>query len=440
MARPETVEPNDGNFCCNGLIQADRRVNPHIWEVKKVYQNVRVTPFDIDRGLVRVQNKHFFTDLDQFECTWILRVDGRQAQAGSLGRIKLSPQQAKEVRVDFTIPDEPGELLMSLHFKLPDNTMWASGHVIAWDQIPLRESDARPKPSADGLPTLNLADDDDAYTVDGEDFALQIDRLSAAIVSLKVDAQELLTEPLVPNFWKVPNDNQYRNKYLDRLGPWRNAAARRELTSIKAQRQSEGHIQVTADMQLPVEDAGYRLVYDIFGNGKVSVTAEYRPNAGATMPLMPRVGMSLAVPPRYNQVSWYGRGPHSSYSDRKTGAEIGLYQNTVDDMVFPYVRSQDNGNRSGTRWFTVTDEQGDGLRITAADKPLNFAAWPYTLEDLQQAEHDYELPRRQFNTIFVDHQLHGVGGDNSWGARTHPEYTLPGNRPYTLKFVIEPLR
>ena len=95
-------------------------------------------------------------------------------------------------------------------------------------------------------------------------------------------------------------------------------------------------------------------------------------------------------------------------------------------MIFPYVRPQ--------------DERGHGLRIAAADKPLSFSTWPYTVEDLRQADHDYELPRRQFNTIFVDHKLHGVGGDNSWGARTHPQYTLPGNQPYTLKFVIEPVR
>ena len=292
----------------------------------------------------------------------------------------------------------------------------------------------------DGLPPLQLAGDENVYTVDGENFSLQIDRRNAAIVSLKVDEQDLLAKPLVPNFWKAPNDNQYRSNYLGRLGPWRHAAARRKLISIKTQRQSEGHVRLTADMKLPVKDADYRLLYDIFGNGKVLVTAEYRPDPGATMPLMPRVGMTLAVPQRYNQVRWYGRGPHSSYSDRKTGAEIGLYSDTVDGMVFPYVRPQDNGNRTDTRWFTVTDERGHGLRIAAADKPLSFSTWPYTVEDLRQADHDYELPRRQFNTIFVDHKLHGVGGDNSWGARTHPQYTLPGNQPYTLKFVIEPVR
>ncbi|NQT37134.1 MAG: DUF4981 domain-containing protein, partial [Planctomycetes bacterium] len=431
--------PNDGNFCCNGLVQADRRVNPHLWEVKKVYQNVRVTPVDLKAGVVRLRNKHFFTNLDRFECAWILRDDGRPVQSGSLGRIDLPPRQAKDLRIDFATPRTTGERLLSLYFKLPEQTTWApADHVVAWDQISLGEVPALPKP--DDLPPLKLAGDEDFYMLDGENFSLQIDRRNAAIVSLKIDGQDLLAEPLVPNFWKAPNDNQHRNNYLSRLGPWRDAAARRKLTSIKTEILGKGHVRLTAEMKLPVGDADYRLVYDIFGNGKVAVTAEYRPQPGAKMPPMPRIGMMLAVPQRYNQVRWYGRGPHSSYSDRKTGAEIALYGHTVDDMVFPYVRAQDNGNRTDTRWFTLTDERGHGLRIAAADEPLSFSTWPYTLEDVRQAGHDYELPRRELNTVFVDHKLHGVGGDNSWGARTHPQYTLPGNRPYTLKFLIEPVR
>ncbi len=268
--------PNDGNFCCNGLVQADRRVTPHLWEVKKVYQNVRVTPVDFRAGLVRLHNKHFFTNLDRFECTWILRIDG-------------------------------------------------------------------------------------------EDFSLQIDRRNAAIVSLRVDERNLLTEPLVPNFWKAPNDNQYRNDYLGRLGPWRGAASRRVLVSMTTQRRNEGHVRINADVKLPVNDVDYRLVYDILGNGKVEVTAEYRPAPDATMPLMPRFGMTWAVPQRYNQICWYGRGPHSSYSDRKTGAEIALYSDSVEDMVFPYVRPQDNGNRTDTRWFSVTDGRGLVVHGRCAD-------------------------------------------------------------------------
>jgi len=145
------------------------------------------------------------------------------------------------------------------------------------------------------------------------------------------------------------------------------------------------------------------------------------------------------MPQAYDRVAWYGRGPHETYWDRQTGGEIAVYQNTVDGMVFPYVRAQDTGNRCGVRWMTLTDQRGLGVRIVGHE-PLSASVWPFTVADVEAAMHPYELPRRDFNTVFVDHRRHGVGGDNSWGALTHPQYTLPGDRPYRFGFTIEPVR
>ncbi|MHC4800149.1 MAG: beta-galactosidase small subunit, partial [Planctomycetota bacterium] len=242
------------------------------------------------------------------------------------------------------------------------------------------------------------------------------------------------------NFWKSPNDNQYRNNYQGRLGQWRNASAARKLTAIEVETAGDSHICIKANMKLPINDADYQITYDIFGNGKVLITADYRPDSTKKMPHLPRFGMTLALPSLYNNIQWYGRGPHESYIDRKSGAEIAVYEKNVDQMVFPYIRSQDTGNRTDTRWFAITDSKGKGLKFEMFDKPLSFSVWPYTILDVERATHDYELPRRDFNTVFIDAKLHGVGGDNSWGARTHPQYTIPGNQPYTLKFIISALR
>ena len=149
--------------------------------------------------------------------------------------------------------------------------------------------------------------------------------------------------------------------------------------------------------------------------------------------------MTCAVPGDLNKVRWYGRGPHETYWDRKTGGEIAIHELSVEEMVHPYVRAQDNANRSDVRWFTLTTTEGIGLKVTG-QTPLNFATWPYTMQDLEQATHDYELPRRDTITVNIDHQLHGVGGDNSWGARTHPQYTLPGDQPYEYGFTLSPVR
>ena len=166
-------------------------------------------------------------------------------------------------------------------------------------------------------------------------------------------------------------------------------------------------------MILPVGDSSYTITYMILPDASLGVSCAYKPTK-SQLPMLPKFGMTTAVPATFNQVRWYGRGPQETYWDRKTGGEIGVHQLTVEEMNFPYVRPQDVGNRSDVRWFSLTDEAGYGIRVQG-HTPLNFSAWPYSTEDLEQATHDYELPRRDFVTLNIDHQLQGVGGDNSWG-------------------------
>ena len=155
--------------------------------------------------------------------------------------------------------------------------------------------------------------------------------------------------------------------------------------------------------------------------------------------------MTMALPKRFDSVEWYGRGPHESYRDRKTGAEIAVWSTTVEGLLHPYVRPQDLANRTDVRWVRFSDPSGDraGIEVRASGTdatPLCFSAWPFTADDLSRATHDYELPRRDEITLHIDHELHGVGGDNSWGARTHAQYTLPGDKPYRYSFTLVPVR
>ncbi|MDH4238861.1 MAG: DUF4981 domain-containing protein [Phycisphaerae bacterium] len=431
-------KPNDGNFCCNGLVQPDRRPNPHLWEVKKVYQNVKITPVDMAAGKVTLYNKFFFTNLNQFEFSWAIRSDGRVVETGSLGQIDVAPQQKKQISIPFKTRNG-AELLLTVYCKLAADEIWAKkGHIIAWDQMVVNEAAEKSKSKPSGGSALKLVTGSASYEVEGRGFSAEISRDNGDLTSLKYDGREVIVEPLVPNFWKVPNDNQYRNNYSGRLGQWRNAAAGRRLVSINASK-SDGGIAVTAKMKLPVNDADYSVVYNICPDGRIRVRADYQPLAGKKMPPMPRVGMTFALPKNMDGITWYGRGPQETYWDRKTGGEIALYQSTVDNMVFPYIRAQDTGNRTDTHWFSVADSHGRGVKVTG-DGPVSFSVWPYEMADLEKANHDYDLPRRDMNRIFVDYKLHGVGGDNSWGARTHPEYTIAGDEAHSLGFVISPLR
>jgi len=290
---------------------------------------------------------------------------------------------------------------------------------------------------AESQAAARLETTNDSFTIAGDGSSVTIGRERGDLESYRVDGTELLVEPLAPNFWKAANDNQMRNGYANRLGPWRNAEANAALVSSSA-RQIDGVVQVTSQYRLPVDDADYVVTYRIATDGRVAVTATYKPDKKA-VPLLPRFGMKMTVPKKFSQVRWYGRGPQETYWDRKTGGEIAIYESTVDDWVFPYVRPQDTGNRTDVRWMMLTDENGVGLRIEGSS-PLSMSAWPYTIADVEGAMHPCDLPRRDFNTVFVDLRLHGVGGDNSWGARTHDEYTLPGRNVYGYNFTLVPVR
>ena len=193
-----------------------------------------------------------------------------------------------------------------------------------------------------------------------------------------------------------------------------------------------------AEYDLPTIGAKYLLQYEFTGSPSVQVTARYEPGK-LNSPTMPRFGMEMAISDQFPNVTWYGRGPHETYWDRKTGGEVALYEDSVDSWNFPYVRSQDVGNRTDVRWMTLTDDDGHGVRITGA-QPLSISAWPFSQGDLVSAKHPHEITQRDFTKVHIDWKVHGVGGDTSWGAKTHKQYTLPSDKPYQYQFTLTPVQ
>jgi len=183
----------------------------------------------------------------------------------------------------------------------------------------------------------------------------------------------------------------------------------------------------------------------------VHIDSWIEPVAGG-LPDLPRFGMQMAMPGDFNQIKWFGRGPHETYWDRKTGAAVGIYSGTVQDNIHHYVEPQENANKTDVRWMEITNQKGLGLRfestplkringnLTISKKNLlSMSCWPYTQADLEDAAHPFEIPNRNLTTVNIDYKQMGVGGDTSWGARTHPEYTLPANQKYAYSFIITPI-
>jgi len=223
-----------------------------------------------------------------------------------------------------------------------------------------------------------------------------------------------------------------------RLGVWRTASKDRTVKSVTAEQLKPQVVRITAHIVLPPGDSDYYSTYTIYGSGDVTVKNDLIPES-LKIPEMPRFGMQMAIPGRFNTMTWYGRGPHETYWDRKTGAAVGLYSGRVEELIHDYVRPQENANRTDVRWVALTDKEGLGL-LAVGMPLLSVSAWPYTMEDLESAKHIHELPRRDTVTVNLDYKQMGVGGDDGWSekARPHPEYRLPV-KTYTYSFRLQPV-
>ncbi len=432
--------PNDGNFCCNGLVQPDRKPNPSLHEVKKVYQRIHVTPVDTAAGVVSIANEYDFVGLDFVDVTWELTCDGAVIQKGELPRLTAAAGDIQHVKIPFTAPtpDRAAEYWLKVSFALAEDHRWGpKGHVVAWDQfkVPVET----PEPTVADLrlmPDVTLRQESEAYTVSGLNFKVTVANRSGALESFVFKGFEMMAAPLTPNFWRPPIDNDNGNGMPRRLGVWRQAGPNRTVESVRAEQTTPKTVRITVESVLPVGD-GTRCVttYDIYGTADVVVAMSLVPS-GEKIPELPRCGMQMAIPGQFSKMTWFGRGPQETYWDRQTGAAVGLYSGPVEEQIHVYVRPQENGNKTDVRWMTLTNERGRGL-LAVGMPLLSASAWPFSMEDLEKATHINKLPRRDFITLNLDYKQMGVGGDDSWGARPHPQYTLPA-QPYTYRFRLRP--
>jgi len=431
-------KPNDGNFCANGMVTPDRAPHPSIYEVKKVYQNVAVEPVDIEAGRVRVINKHAFVDLSGLAIRWELAENGRIIASGDLPPMSTPAGASEEVTVPIgnAAKDPAAEYHLKIIFALAKQTSWApAGHVVAWDQMEVRALE----PAHQAAPVkgeVSLRDAGEGVTASGENFSVTVGKASGAIESFVFNGRELVARPLVPNFWRPPTDNDRGNLMPSRLRYWKSAGPEREVISVTWEKTAEGAARIKARMKLPAAGSSYTNVYTIRADGSVVVQASMQP--GAESSELPRFGMQMGVPAEFNRVEWFGRGPYENYIDRKEGAAVGVYRSTVDEMFHHYIEPQETGNRCDVRWLKITDNEGFGLEVRGLPL-LSMSAWPYTMEEIEDSMHTYELDRADHLVVNLDYRQMGVGGDNSWGARPHEKYRLPA-RPYSYSFVLKGIK
>ena len=387
-------KPNDGNFCINGLVAPDRTPHPHYYVVKHAYQPIH---FSMIEGKIVKRSMDPTVDIADYDYV-----------------------------ADTTIVD--GEKIIAMKAMLKDDTPWArKGFVVASEQFVL-EPYCFPELTASSRKAPKVKKKE-GYEVMTERGSVVIDT-KGAITEINVNGRNILKAPLEPYFWKPENDNQRAAGFAKRVAPWEKAGEDRELKSVKVS-SSKGITTIRCAYTLPV-GADYELCYSINSVGDIKVEADYRPTQ-ADIPLIPKFGMRMRLTPDFDKVEYYGRGPWENYPDRKIGYDIARYAMPLSDFQVDYVRPQDNGNRCDVRWLSLSSDDCT-LRIDGG-QPLCIRAWDYGEENLN-VKHPYELKRGEFINLNIDLNIHGVGGADTWGKRTLPEYTIDGNQPHHYSFII----
>lgn len=428
-------QPNDGNFCIDGLCWPDRKPHPGLVEYKKVLEPVYVEPVDLLAGKVRIHNRYDFRSLDGLEAAWQLTCNGQALQQGVVSLPTVLAGQSAEVTVPYVLPTpKPAdEYRLETSFTLVEDTLWAKrGFEVAWAQLDIPMEVPRvPGMNLDSMPTLRVGRAGSSILLAGEEFAIEFDAHAGTFSSWRYQGLELLTSGPRLHIWRAPTDNdvniarEWRRAGLDRL------EQQTHHVTLEALRPQAARITVDAALATYSMTPRFtcRYIYTIYGSGDVLIETMLTPAEG--LPNLPRVGLELRMPDEFDRFTWYGRGPHDSYADRKESAKIGVYSGTVAEQYVPHIMPQENGNKADTRWAVVSDIRGFGL-LAAGMPLLNVSALPYTAEDLTAAKHTFELEPRGETVLSLDYAQAGLGS-NSCGPGPLAQYLI---RPEPMRFTV----
>ena len=437
--------PTDYNFSGNGIAYGGNRdASPKMQEVKFNYQNITA---QVSEDSVKVINKNLFVNTDTFDCEVTLAKNGHVLRTETL-ETSVDPLSENIYALPFGKQTRPGEYTVTVSFLLKKKTLWAeAGHEVAFGQYVYQVEETE-KLSECGVELVKSLHN---IGVRGENFQVMFSVLNGGMVSYKYAGREMIEAIPKPNFWRAPTDNDCGNLMPMRYAQWKIAsmyAIHKDFRSKERYAPSnapettvyENSVEVAFKYLMPTTPVSEcRLAYEVFGDGRVKTTLTYDPVK--ELGDMPEFGVLFKFNADYDHVKWYGLGPAETYADRKHGAKLGIYENSVSDNMARYLVPQECGNKEGVRWASITDRKGRGM-LFEMDKnngPMMFSALPYTPHEMENAMHPYELPEVHYTVVRAAKGQMGVGGDDSWGAHTHPEYLLNTDGKMEFSFVFKGL-
>jgi len=309
---------------------------------------------------------------------------------------------------------------------------------VAWEQfqLPLPENKKEVVKLSE-MPKIKLVDKDETIQLTSKDFHVVFNKKAGSLDSYRYHEKELLHRGPLPNFWRAPTDNDAGGDERSFESQWIRAGLNKLVTQVKEVtykqlRPQVVRIVITMELTATKGNINHKGIYTVYGNGEILLENEVKVSTG--LPPLPKIGLEMQIPEIFNQFAWFGRGPHESYWDRKTGAPVGLYNGTVKEQYVPYVMPQENGNKSDVRWACLLNRENMGLLVSGTPL-MNVSVHTYSLQNLTDAKHTHEVKDSGRITWNLDHLVMGLGGDDSWNPRTHKEYLIhPGDYKYRLRF------
>ena len=434
--------PNDNSFCVNGLVSPDRDVQPELYEVKYQYQSVWFSTDD-SRLLgesIDVYNENNFLNLNDFDVTWTLTEDGKEIGSGKLSAedTNIAGRESGSIKVPYraSMPEEKkagAEYYLNLSVQLKEDTEWAkAGHEVAYEQFQIPAEVTKAEPTINTNVTVDDSAED-VIKVSGTDFGFEVEKATGILKNYVYKGETLLTSGPVPNYWRgiLNNDNGNYD------GNWKNVNKNVTASDIAVGTNDAGQKTIRVTLASASQaNLKQTMVYTVDGSGAVTVDATVDAT-GTSLGRYIRIGTVMELPEGYENVEWYGNGPVEAMWDREDFATVGRYSNTVSGMFYPYLDTQDTGTVTGVKWISVTNPSAKSAMAIAATDTVEASALHFTVDDLDQAQHPYELSKLDSTILTVNYHSQGTG-NKSCGQDTLSAYLLPNNKAYTYEYTMVP--
>lgn len=428
---------HDENFCCNGVVLPDRTPHPGLYEVKKVYQDIRFELVDAAQGKLRIHNEFNFNNLSLYSYRYELLRNGKSVASGDIANVKAAAGKYADVFVELPALDDSGEYLLNIYaLQRVADPLIPVGHTIASEQFSLSGFNFERRVPKGKITYEKNEQYIAAYV--GET-AVLFSLNNGVLQRYVANGRNLMSQLPEPWFWRAPTDNDWGEGLQRTCNVWRTNRGRVIDSSVE---ERDDMLIVRSVRELVDAPSHFTTTYTFMADGSLKVEVDWE-RKGEFVPELPRLGMRMIFPANYKNFKFYGRGPWENYSDRCESSFVGLYEQSTDEQLFNYVRPQESGNKTDVRWLELTNERGVGVRIEGL-QPLSVSAMPYRAEDMdpglgmkKQMHYSDIEPRREV-VLHVDYAQRGLGGDTSWGTKPHDAYRLTADR-YSYGYVIIPL-